>query len=655
MKRLLPILLILQFFSPARSQMMPNADSVKQRLARAKSDTTRVLLYSDLGFVNAFLQVDTSIVYAQRAISLARQIQYKKGEAAGMSSYGWALWASGNYDKAIEAAFKSLNLYKELKNNEKLVSVYIELAVFYRDAGDFEEALKYGMLSKNLFESPAVSQKIVGIYPYNTIGSIYLFMNNLDSASFYASKAYDREKTENIYVSGYTLNTLGLIDEAKKHFPRALEYFHSVIPHAEKINNYLDIENSYTFISKVYQETGNIDSSIWYAKEIISKPEYSIFKQGVLDALTILAQNYRINKNSDSALKYLELRVALNDSLFNKAKARAIQNLTFSEQLRQQEVVAEKIRNQNRLKLYAVIALSTVFLLIGIILYRGNKLKQKANVLLQQQKQKVEDTLSALESAQSQLIQSEKMASLGELTAGIAHEIQNPLNFINNFSEINTELLEELDQEIETGNKDNLKSIAGDIRKNEEKINHHGKRADSIVKGMLQHSRKSAGQKEATDINALADEYLRLAYHGLRAKDKSFQVKLQTDFDPSAGNINIISQDIGRVLLNLYNNAFFAVTEKKQENPDGFEPTVSVSTKRKGEEVLISIKDNGPGIPQKIIDKIFQPFFTTKPTGMGTGLGLSMSYDIVKAHRGELKVNNREGDGAEFVVILPVN
>jgi signal transduction histidine kinase len=172
---------------------------------------------------------------------------------------------------------------------------------------------------------------------------------------------------------------------------------------------------------------------------------------------------------------------------------------------------------------------------------------------------------------------------------------------------------------------------------------------------MLQHSRKSTGQKEAADINALADEYLRLAYHGLRAKDKSFQVKLQTDFDPSAGNINIITQDIGRVLLNLYNNAFFAATEKKHEQPAGFEPTVSVSTRRKGEEVLISVKDNGPGIPQKIVDKIFQPFFTTKPTGMGTGLGLSMSYDIVKAHRGELKVNTREGDGAEFVVIIPVN
>ncbi len=655
MKRLLLLVLVLQFFSSAKPQRFPNVDSMKLLLGKTNSDTSKVMLYANLGFAYAFLQIDTGIAYAQQAISLARQIQYKNGEAAGMFSYGWALWASGNYDKAIEAAFKSMNLYKELKNNEKIISSYSQLAVFYRDAGDFEEALKYGILSKNLFESPAVSQKIVGIYPYNTLGSIYLFMNRLDSASFYVSKAYDKEKTENTYVSGYTLNTLGLIEEAKKYYPRALEYFHSVIPHAEKINNYLDIVNSYTFISKTYQETGNIDSSIWYAKEIINKPQFSIFKQGVLDALTILAQNYQINKNTDSALKYLELRVAGNDSLYNKEKARAIQNLTFSEQLRQQEVEAENIRNQNRLKLYSVVALSTVFLLVGLILYRSNKLKQKANVLLQQQKQKVEDTLSALEAAQSQLIQSEKMASLGELTAGIAHEIQNPLNFINNFSEINAELLQEMEQEIETGNKDNLRSIAGDVRKNEEKINHHGKRADSIVKGMLQHSRKSTGQKEATDINALADEYLRLAYHGLRAKDKSFQVKLQTEFDPSAGNINIITQDIGRVLLNLYNNAFFAVTEKKNGHPAGFEPTVSVSTKRKGEELMISVKDNGPGIPQKIIDKIFQPFFTTKPTGVGTGLGLSMSYDIVKAHRGELKVNNREGDGAEFVVILPIN
>ena len=235
------------------------------------------------------------------------------------------------------------------------------------------------------------------------------------------------------------------------------------------------------------------------------------------------------------------------------------------------------------------------------------------------QKERLQQTLEELQSTQALLIQKEKMASLGELTAGISHEIQNPLNFVNNFSEVNKDLLAEMKGEINKGNYEEVKSIANSIEENEQKINHHGKRADAIVKGMLQHSRASTGQKELTDINALADEYLRLSYHGMRAKDKSFNCNIKTDFDKSLGEIDIIPQDIGRVLLNLYNNAFYAVMEKRKVEPEGYEPTVSVTTKKINDKVEIRVKDNGNGIPQKIVDKIFQPFFTTKPTGQGTG------------------------------------
>jgi signal transduction histidine kinase len=267
----------------------------------------------------------------------------------------------------------------------------------------------------------------------------------------------------------------------------------------------------------------------------------------------------------------------------------------------------------------------------------------------------IRTTLENLRSTQTQLIQSEKMASLGELTAGIAHEIQNPLNFVNNFSDVNKELLIEMNDEIDKGNLSEVRSIAKDVIDNEEKINHHGKRADAIVKGMLQHSRSSSGQKELTDINALCDEYLRLSYHGLRAKDKSFNATMKTEFDESIGKINIIPQDIGRVILNLINNAFYAVDEKKKLNNNEYEPTVSISTKRLNDKVEIKVADNGNGVPQKILDKIFQPFFTTKPAGQGTGLGLSLSYDIVKAHGGELKVETKEGKGTEFIIMLPIN
>ena len=269
--------------------------------------------------------------------------------------------------------------------------------------------------------------------------------------------------------------------------------------------------------------------------------------------------------------------------------------------------------------------------------------------------EKLNQTVDSLKRTQAQLIQSEKMASLGELTAGIAHEIQNPLNFVNNFSEVNAELIEELEQEIEKGNLDGARSIAKDIRENELKINHHGKRADSIVKGMLQHSRSSSGQKELADINALADEYLRLAYHGLRAKDKSFNAKFETQFDNNIDKINIIPQDIGRVLVNLINNAFYAVGEKKKMSTNGYEPSVAISTKKVSDKIEIRVRDNGNGIPQKVLDKVFQPFFTTKPTGEGTGLGLSLSYDIItKGHGGELKVETTEGEGTEFVIEIPI-
>ena len=275
---------------------------------------------------------------------------------------------------------------------------------------------------------------------------------------------------------------------------------------------------------------------------------------------------------------------------------------------------------------------------------------------LKEEKKRAEDALTELQATQKQLIQSEKMASLGELTAGIAHEIQNPLNFVNNFSDVSNELLEEMKHELTTGNTQQAIEIVNDVKDNLEKILHHGKRADAIVKGMLQHSRSSTGQKELTDINTLADEYLRLAYHGLRAKDKFFTAKFETQLDPSLDKINVVPQDIGRVILNLINNSFYAVSEKKKITGNGYEPTVILSTKKVKDKVEIRVKDNGDGIPPKVLDKIFHPFFTTKPTGQGTGLGLSMSYDIItKGHGGEIKVKTKEGEGSEFIISLPVN
>ena len=284
------------------------------------------------------------------------------------------------------------------------------------------------------------------------------------------------------------------------------------------------------------------------------------------------------------------------------------------------------------------------------------KVSERTSELFQK-KQALEHTLDELKSTQAQLIHREKLASLGEITAGIAHEIQNPLNFINNFSDVNKELVEELKAEkakaITERDEKLEEELLNNIKDNAEKISHHGKRADAIVKVMQHHSRSSAGEKELTDINALVSDFLKLSYDGLRTKDKSFNSRMVTDFDDAIDKIRVIPQEMGRVLLNLYNNAFYAVTERKNLNIEGYEPTVSVSTRKLDKFIEIKVKDNGTGIPEEKLDKIFQPFFTTKPTGRGTGLGLSLSYDIIKIHDGKITVQSKEHDYTEFIISLP--
>ncbi len=311
----------------------------------------------------------------------------------------------------------------------------------------------------------------------------------------------------------------------------------------------------------------------------------------------------------------------------------------------------ERLRREEEGRIKAAIEAQNA-LLEGIVATRTAELTR--------QKEALEATVAELKKTQTQLIQAEKMASLGELTAGIAHEIQNPLNFVTNFSEVNAELFEELSEallalSVPPDEKADLLDLLNDLSLNQQKITHHGRRADGIVKGMLQHSRSSTGQKEPTDLNALADEYLRLSYHGLRAKDKGFNATMKTDFDPTLGLVSVVPQELGRALLNLLTNAFYAVSERKKREPGGYEPTVSVRTKRMEKDVEIRVHDNGTGMSEAVKAKIFQPFFTTKPTGQGTGLGLSLTYDIItKGHGGTLTVESHEGQGTTFTITLPV-
>jgi len=401
-------------------------------------------------------------------------------------------------------------------------------------------------------------------------------------------------------------------------------------------------------MSSLFINTGKTDSAIHYANIVARSWDLgNSERKNILEAIDNLATVYKLTGNKDSIIKYAELNQKLKDSFYGVDKDREIQNISFNDRLTKEELLASQAKYRSRIQEYGLSAGLCALLLIAALLWRSNQNKQKS-------KAEIEKAYSELKATQTQLIQSEKMASLGELTAGIAHEIQNPLNFVNNFSEVNKELMIEMKEEIDKGNMEGVKTLANDIIDNEEKINHHGKRADAIVKGMLQHSRTSEGLKEPADINALADEYLRLSFHGFRAREKTFNVAIKTDFDNTIGKINMVAQDIGRVLLNLYNNAFYAVSEKKKQNPENYEPVVSVSTKKMHDKIEIIVRDNGSGISPQILNKIFQPFFTTKPAGAGTGLGLSLSYDTVRSHAGILKVESKEGEGTAFFVELPV-
>ena len=486
------------------------------------------------------------------------------------------------------------------------------------------------------------------------LGRIYLETGKPDSALLYLNDAVSIAK--NSGREKYLASALvyaGNANMNKGDTAAALNCFYQCIESAMVQNNIDGLTRGYHRLADFYLYKKNNDSSLYYSIKSLEAMKrlgaISQIEYNTGDAYEGVYKAYRLKSQLDSAYKYLALSQTASDSIshYRIQSLAEFQKLTLSEQQRLQNIEKERVVYQNRVRTYFLLFGIGVLLLLAIVFYRNNRQKQKAKI-------KIEQAYDNLKATQAQLIQSEKMASLGELTAGIAHEIQNPLNFVNNFSEINAELIDELQDELKAGKADAAISISNDIKENEQKISHHGKRADAIVKGMLQHSKSSTGTKESIDINKLADEYLRLSYHGLKAKDKNFTATIKTDFDETVEKINIIPQDIGRVLLNLYNNAFYAVAEEKKRQGDIYEPSVSVSTNKTSDHIFISVKDDGNGIPQNIVEKIFQPFFTTKPTGQGTGLGLSLSYDIIKAHGGEIKVETKGGEGTTFIISLPL-
>ena len=659
-----------------------------QTLSQPIPDTIRLKMLTSLtsayAFETHYYNSDSALHYAQQALQLVQKMKassdYKKLAEAGNSAElislqettAYLLHSLGNYPRALEMRLENLKLVENYKDKFQLVNALGRITGEYLSMKDYQSMLNYAKQQDSVvatLDASDIRYRGSLFWSKTNVATANYRLNNHSLALTYVKEALS---IDSIDVGGlaYGRQLLADIYAAMNESDSALSNYRYIISVATTWPG-LWIPLAQAGMAKVFQKNNQVDSALLYGRQALNNfqnntlnlrswGENSLYY--VAEISPLLAELYKANNQPDSAYKYLQLSVAAKDSLYNTDKVRQFQTLGFNEANRrlqlEQQSKEEKQQYETKIKMYGLISIISGFVVLAFVQYRNNRQKQKANIVLQSQKQEIENTLSELKTTQTQLIQSEKMASLGELTAGIAHEIQNPLNFVNNFSEVNKELLVEMKDEMDKGNIGDAKAIADDVIGNEEKINHHGKRADAIVKGMLQHSRSSNGQKEPANINTLCDEYLRLAYHGLRAKDKTFNATLKTDFDESIGHINIIPQDIGRVILNLITNAFYVVDEKKKapQPPEGgvpYDPTVSVSTKKVGDKVLISVKDNGNGIPKNIVDKIFQPFFTTKPTGQGTGLGLSLSYDIVKAHGGELKVETRENEGTTFIIQLP--
>jgi signal transduction histidine kinase len=693
MKKLLALICLLVCFGQLAEAQLRTIDSLSKKLSITKDDKTKVILLSDIGYYYRLSKPDTAFILCRQALALAKQIQYAEGEANALSSIGSIYRMLGDIQNALYNQYESLRIAEKYGYKNELAKAYLAIGIVHSDIKDYDIAIKYVKQAREIYESADMP------FLYNTalanLGEVYFKNNQLDSALHYLQIAHKNivSNPRATAIAPFTFSRLSMVYLKLNKYDAAYEYAQKAIELGKVDKNIRVQIKGNQITSQYYQSANKIDSAIYYALKALDLSKAYDYKFDVLENSTLLADLYE-QKDFKQAYYYAKFSKQLNDSIYGVDRVNALQK----KMIQQQEIVREKeaksLAAQNRMKQNVLLGGLALLCLIGFILYRNNLRKQKDNELLHRQKEeidfqrnKAEKTLTELQLTQTQLIQKEKLASLGELTAGIAHEIQNPLNFVNNFSELSVDLAKELKEEIEKSpqnteggivlsDKSYIDELLTDLTSNQEKINHHGKRASSIVKGMLEHSRVSTGERQLTDINALCDEYLRLSYHGMRAKDKSFNAVFpegmpmaKTDFDPHLPKINVVSQDIGRVLLNLMNNAFYAVNERNLrgfQNLEGLKsdyiPSVTVTTQRVDNQIIIKVVDNGNGIPDSIKSKIFQPFFTTKPTGEGTGLGLSLAYDIVtKGHGGTLEVVSTVGDdsfgegvGSEFIIRLPV-
>ncbi|MBT8219382.1 MAG: tetratricopeptide repeat protein [Bacteroidia bacterium] len=694
-------------------------DSLLQILEIEKDEMELLRTYTRVGHFYQDNSDAKAIEFYKEALAISEQLDIPVRIANSHYNMAYSYLIKSDFDDALDHYLQSARVYEEIPDSFRLANALMSVANIYSENNDYPKTEEYHARAQTIVEG--VRDTFLLSELLNSRGVLYDRQEKFEEALTYFQRAYDLAVSVNADdLVSYTLSNMALTYKRQGRSEKALEIFNQVLDIFEQSEYppyvYASIHNNigstYAQMKQYSKAREAFDLSIQYAEQA-NAPGI------IMEGHKKLAELYGNSRNFENQANSLTKYYSLKDSLFSIESKNTIVQLEADYQIEQKNFEllkqeAEITRQKSQRNIFLIISSSAVILLLALAFFyrrirKSNALLKDKNTLINQQNDELEHTLNDLKSTQTQLIQSEKMASLGELTAGIAHEIQNPLNFVNNFSEVSGELLDEALEELTSTplskqRLDEAKDILGDLKQNLEKIHHHGGRADSIVKGMLQHSRTSSGEKEPTDINELADEYLRLAYHGLRAKDPTFNASFETNFDESIGKINVIPQDIGRVLLNLITNAFQAVHEKssslRADSPSGvggeqgksagfpddtreekrvesaslpsspypkgmpsrdtviiydYQPKVTISTQRLNNSTTITIQDNGPGIPDSIKDKIFQPFFTTKPTGQGTGLGLSLSYDIIKAHGGEIQLQSQANEGTTFTITLPIS
>ncbi|KAA9333026.1 tetratricopeptide repeat protein [Hymenobacter busanensis] len=659
----------------------PQTPSLHRALAAAKSDTSRVLLLADLSASYRYSRFDSVQAYAQQGLALARRLGYRKGEGRCISRLGILMSERGNLPQALRTDLQALQLNEESHDLEGMARTLNQIGLLYYALEDYRPALSYFFRAQRLYAQARIADPSQLVSVLTNIGASYEGRSQFDSAAVFLNRAYhltDLARNHGWSCWGnptpYVLRELGLLEASQGRPAEALLYYRRSVRAAGPENDRRSACRAYQYMSELYHQRQQSDSSVYYARKALQVGQSLPFVMGVVRTSNLLADAFRARGLNDSTLKYLQILHTAEDSLYNPQRIKQLDAIGFAEQQRLRQLEDEQLQLAERTRTYALLAGLAAALLVAGLLWRTNRLQHRTNARLRtlhnevtQQKQeittqrdKLARMLHELKVAQSQLVLREKMASLGELMAGVAYEIQHPVNSVKNFAGISVSLVDELRKELaklplELDDREYLAEMLDNLSQNQSKIVQFSQRADSVVRGMLEYSSSAPGPRQPTELNAFVEDYLRLTYHDARAKNRNFHAALFPHLSPEVGTLSVVRHDIGRALINLFTNAFYAVQQRLALDEDDYVPQVTVTTRALDGRVEIRVRDNGLGIPAAALPNVFDQFFSTKPPEEGPGLGLTLSHELItKGHGGTLTVETQEGEFTEFIISLPV-